>query len=194
MAPLHQRRSGTIVCLEQDRALRGEQVDPGWSLIGMEERLNRGPLQEALGEHQDAIGLMLDEVEALLQSSDPARAPLIMLLRWQLTKRLRSYQEFKHVLLFDPLCGGDDTAVARLASEMRDRCVGTGDAYASHVKTWPDNSIDADWTSYKEAKTQVVTLLRQHLSREKQDAEQLLWARVWLAPKQPLPHAGSPTG
>lgn len=147
--------------------------------------MNRRPLQDALTAHQHDIGLMLDEAETILASSDPARAPLIVLLRWQLTKRLREYQSFKHVLLFDPLCGGNDTAVERLASEMRERCTAIGDVYAEHVKRWPDDDLANGWTAYAEGTSVVILAIRRHLAREKQDAEQLLWARVWLAPKQP---------
>jgi hypothetical protein len=136
--------------------------------------LERQQLLDLLQDHHRQIGSVLAEAETALGRSDPERSKTLALIRWQLVRRLRSYQLFKHTELFDPLCRGGEAGKARMASAMKARCIDTAEAYDRHVKKWSACGIDSAWASYEQDSRAVIALIRQHLAREAAEAENLL--------------------
>ena len=111
---------------------------------------------------------------AAINSPNPARARALALVRWELMRRLRAYQLFKHIELFGPFIRGDDPEKARSADAMKVRCTGIGEAYTAHVGKWSAGGIEDDWSSYQADATTITRSIRDHLVRELTEAGKLL--------------------
>lgn len=129
---------------------------------------------ELLGEHYRHIDALLSEGEAAINSTDPARAKTLALVRWQLMRRLRAYQLFKHTELFGPVIRGNDPEKAKSAEAMKARCTGIGEAYNAHVGKWSAGGIESDWCNYEADAAEITRSIRNHLARELAEADKLL--------------------
>ena len=127
-----------------------------------------------LGEHHRHIHALLDEADAALIGIDPARARVLALIRWQLMRRLRTYQLFKHTELFDPIIRGNDSEMTRSAGAMKARCTAIGEAYNEHVGKWAAAGIESNWSAYQADAASAILSIRNHLARELAEAGKLL--------------------
>lgn len=139
-----------------------------------ETLLERAKLLDLLQGHHRELGSALNEAEAAHHSLDPARAKTLALIRWQLMRRLRSYQLFKDSELFGPICRGSEMENAKSAWAMKARSTAIGVAFSTHVQKWSACGIESSWAEYEEEAEALIELIRQHLSREAAEAETLL--------------------
>lgn len=136
--------------------------------------LERDRALTLLGEHQRTIAALLDEADSVFEGSDPLSSDALAHLRWQLVRRLRTYQLFKHIELFDPIMAAGDAERARSAGEMKARCLTAGNAYNDHVRKWTVLGMGVDPLRYRAEGQTIVARLREHLRREAADAKVLL--------------------
>lgn len=105
-----------------------------------------------------------------------AEAPAI---RAELAAVLRAYELFKHEHIFDPAIASGHAARAELAHAMKVGCVAAGEILATHMRTWQDRNIRAEWHSYRPSVSMAIIKLRRHVNDEAQGIATLLSDIDW---------------
>lgn len=119
-----------------------------------------------LDDHHRGIGHDLAEGQRLLIDADTCRLKALCLVRWQLIRRLRAFQLFKHTHLFDPLIAAGPPMRRLQATELKRRCLAMGDLYAVHVRRWTLSAAADDWPAYRRDADAMARRIRRHLADE----------------------------
>ena len=127
-----------------------------------------------LQKHQTELLGMLSEVDVALATTGPTKATALALIRWRLTRALRSYQLFKHLKVLDPLIARGKPQQRSLALGMKERCIATGEKFDAHVLRWSTGGIESAWPDYNREANQIAATLRRHLEREQRELTFLL--------------------
>jgi hypothetical protein len=125
-------------------------------------------------QHVERIEEILHRAEGIVRGAarDPDIAALGR-LRWELSRTVREYQLFKHMMIFDPLiaAGGWQASMAR---ELKDDCLRAGADYRDYLARWSVVSTLDHWSEYKPAALAAAARMRRHMTRERTRMEQLL--------------------
>jgi hypothetical protein len=123
--------------------------------------------------HVERVEDIVRRGDGLLRTTGDPDIAAIGKIRWELSRAVREYQLFKHMMIFDPLmaAGGWRVGVAR---ELKEDCLRAGADYRDYLARWSVISILDHWSDYKPAALGVVAKMRRHIARERTRMEQLL--------------------
>lgn len=130
-----------------------------------------------LDAHQATIAAIMREAGKMLRSPDRDAAGLSR-KRWEVTRALMAYQGFKHREIFDPIVAKGAPDEARAARRLKADCIAMGDTVRAYVAHWSAVSVADCWDEYQPAATALIATLRDHMTRERRDAAQLLRTAV----------------
>ena len=124
--------------------------------------------------HQSEALVIITSATALVEGEPAAvRAPLSK-TRWTLIRKLREYQMFKHVEIFDPAIARGTPAQSAAAQRLRANCVALATDFESYIRFWSAQDTVAQWSCYKPAMLAMAARLRGHLEQERIDVTALL--------------------
>lgn len=126
-----------------------------------------------LDAHQTTIHDILRRGERMLRAPERDAAALAR-ARWELARAILAYQGFKHHEIFDPIARRGPAVRADAARRLKAACVATGDAFRAYVARWSAVSVLDRWDEYQPAALALIAGIRDHLGRERREAEALL--------------------
>ncbi|MBJ6122145.1 hypothetical protein [Sphingomonas mollis] len=127
-----------------------------------------------LHEHQDRILTILDRATNLIHGDPDRNRAGLATSRWEMARRLREYQLFKHRELFDPMIAGGDPDQRRRARLMKADCILLSEDFQTHVARWSGVDVADDWITYRRAMLAITTRLRGAVMRERHEFSQTL--------------------
>jgi hypothetical protein len=132
------------------------------------EALNR------LYEHQAVLLDHIDGACSLLQLDPPVAQPRLAKARWELVRRLRAYQLFKHTEIFDPALASGSPQQIAAARQMKVDCIAAGETFRGYVLEWSGRDVITEWDAYSLAMRRVAGDLRNHIAGERQNVTRFL--------------------
>lgn len=125
-------------------------------------------------KHQERILALIARATEAVKGEPALSRDDLAKARWEMTRLLRSYQIFKHTEIFDPFIAHDPGEKARVAEQLKMRCIEAGNAFRDYVLEWSSRDVVTCWASYKPAMLAMTKQLRTHLAQERRDVEALL--------------------
>ena len=124
-------------------------------------------------ELQDAILTRIGEAETASRIG-PSSLEMLAKRRWEMVRRLREYQLFKHNEIFDPAIKYGTIYHVNLACRMKTMCEQANDFFLEYVRRWSSAAVAAEWEAYQTELNAMCKALQNHISIERKNIHALL--------------------
>lgn len=129
----------------------------------------RRRIKAAMDEHQAGIVALIHRTDVALNLGRLAGQEALAQVRRETVRRMRAYQQFKHVKIFDPMVEFGTPEQQQSAARMRERCLAAGEAFMDHMQRWPMHEVVKGWDAYRRSVNAMTAAMRLHLAREQRE-------------------------